>query len=81
MKNQMDALLLKDYQRRWQAVAAAEATAQQKTPLGVRWQQLNSIIRLTAALGLPVEADRRDIDVVRYRWNVLKDAYLISRQG
>lgn len=74
----MDALALKDYQRRWQEVAAAEAAEQQGTPLAVRWQQLNSIIRLAAALGLAVEADRSEVDAVRRRWNTLKDTYLIS---
>ena len=81
MKNQMDAVMLKDYQRRWQAVRAAEAAAQQETPLVVRWQQLNSIIRLAAALGLSIEAVSKDVDDVRYRWNTLKNAYAISIQG
>ena len=81
MKNQMDAVMLKDYQRRWQAVMAAEAAEQQKTPLVVRWQQLNSIVRLAAALRLPIEAVSKDVDDVRCRWNTLKDAYAISIQG
>jgi hypothetical protein len=74
-------LALKEYQRQWQAVAAAEAAEQQASSLALRWQQLNSIIRLAAALELSTKIDHRELDAVRSRWNILKDAHIVATQG
>jgi hypothetical protein len=72
---------LKEYQRQWQAVAAAEALEQREASLALRWQQLNSIIRMAAALELSIETDKGELDAVCCRWNILKDAHVISTQG
>jgi hypothetical protein len=76
----MDTLMLKEYRRRWQAVAAVEEVEQQKASLALRWQQLNSIIRLAAGLRLPADRDVKEVDAVRRRWNMLKDIYVNSNR-
>ena len=71
----IDAQELRAYLARWQAVAAFEAAEQKAATFTLRWQQLNAILRLAAALGISPEADSEAIEAVRSRWNRLKDTY------
>lgn len=41
-----------------------------------RWKKLNSIILFAQTLGLVQQTDKQQIDVVRQRWNELKDRHL-----
>ncbi len=64
---------IKEFRERWQAVAAVELEEQRQASIDLRWQQLNSILRLAIGLGLklPVESDE-EVEVVRQRWVKLK---------
>lgn len=62
---------MKDFRERWQAVRAVEAEEQRTTPIALRWQQTNAILRLAMGLGLPLESDEAEEEVFR-RWARLK---------
>ena len=68
--------MLEAYKNRWQAVADRENEEQRQMPFIDRWKKLNSIIRLAQTLGLVRQTDEQQIDVVRQRWNELKDRYV-----
>ena len=72
----MEARLLNDYRNRWLAVTAIEEAEQQEAPLILRWQQLNSIVQIAMALGLLTEGSNEEVEVIRYRWNKLKESYI-----
>ena len=72
----MDKTRFQEYRARWQAVAEAEKKEQQSTSPTLRWQQLNSIIRIAIALQLPLRTDDNEVELVRHRWNMLKSAYI-----
>jgi len=63
---------LRQYRKRWEAVAAVEAAERRAATPEERWQQLNAIVRLALALGLPLEQDPEEI-VVWQRWARLKE--------
>lgn len=67
----MDAQLVREYRERWDAVAAVEAEEQRMASMTLRWQQLNSILRLAAGLGLPL-TETDDDEVVYHRWSELR---------
>jgi hypothetical protein len=73
---QLEKSMLEAYKNRWQAVADRENEEQRQMPFIDRWQKLNSIIRLAQSLGLVRQTDEQQIDVVRQRWNELKDRYV-----
>lgn len=69
----MDVSELQAYRNRWKAVAAFENEERRQAALAFRWQQLNRLLTMAAALGLELSNRRRETDIVRYRWNRLKD--------
>ena len=73
---QLEKSMLEAYKNRWQAVADRENEEQRQMPFIDRWQKLNSIIRFAQTLGLVRQTDEQQIDVVRQRWNELKDRYV-----
>lgn len=73
---QLEKSMLEAYRSRWQAVADVENEEQRHMPFIERWKKLNSIIRLALTLGLEEQADEQQIDVVRRRWNELKDRHV-----
>ena len=60
---------LRAYRERWQAVEEMELQESRDASIQVRWQQLNSLVRLAAGLGLRMECDE---EPVRERWLRLK---------
>ncbi|HFQ93408.1 MAG TPA: hypothetical protein ENK32_05330 [Anaerolineae bacterium] len=72
----MDKSTVELYRNRWQAVAAIETQEQRKATSTQRWQQLNAIVRMAAALELPQENDEIQDAVAMQRWNRLRNLYL-----
>lgn len=71
----MNSQLVKEFRERWQAVADVEAEEQRAASIALRWQQTNAIFRLAMGLGLlSVEGDDAEIEAVRRRWVLLKEA-------
>lgn len=77
---QLEKSMLEAYKSRWQAVADIENQEQRQMPFIDRWKKLNSIIRLAQTLGLVRQIDEQQIDIVRRRWNELKDRYMSDLQ-
>jgi hypothetical protein len=72
----VDELALRQYQERWRAVAEVEEIEQLRATPAMRWRQVNSLIRMAAALELTLtDSDDGDEEVWR-RWNLLRAAYL-----
>ena len=69
----MDRQQAEEFRQRWQGVAAIEAEELRAATVELRWRQLNAIWGLVRGLGLP--APERDEEVVRQRWNKIKDFY------
>jgi len=67
----MDKRLVREFRERYEAVAAIEAEEQRTASVEVRWQQLNSILRLAIGLGL-THTGSADEDIVYQRWARLK---------
>lgn len=76
----MDREMLLAYQRRWQAVAQMEQAERQAATVAQRWQQLNSLLRLSATLGLQPKNEDSATDPAQERWKRLKSLYLAHRQ-
>ena len=72
----MNKSMLIEYQERWKAVAEVELMEQRQASIRQRWQQLNAIVRMAAGLGVLYKDEDGQVDIVRQRWNVLKDLYL-----
>jgi hypothetical protein len=72
----INAQALKTYRARWQLVAEAEANDLQTLSLSQRWQQFNAVNGLMAALGKELEQDSASVQVVRQRWNLLKERWV-----
>jgi len=53
MSFKQDKKLVREFRDRWKAVAAVEAEEQKTASIELRWQQLNSILRMAIGLGLP----------------------------
>ena len=71
----MNSQQAREFRERWQVVAAIEAEEQRATPIDLRWQQMNAILRLAMGLGLPLaEEDSAEIEAVCCRWALLKGA-------
>lgn len=68
--------MLKAYQKRWQAVAEVKNTELQRTTICQRWQQMNALLRMAAALGIQPEKDFEEDDIVYQRWNRLRELYI-----
>ncbi len=71
----MSEYLMKQFRKRWQAVAALEREEQREASVALRWQQLNAILRLAIGLGLPLR-EQFEEDIVRQRWAKLKGTQL-----
>lgn len=72
----IDQETLQAYRSRWQAVADIEVLEQRKTSVAERWRQLNALVRMAAALGLPMDSDDHLDNIVRQRWTRLQEIYL-----
>lgn len=72
----LDKEMLKAYQKRWQAVAEIKNAELQRTTIPQRWQQMNALFRLAAALGLQPEDDMEETEIVYQRWNRLREFYI-----
>ncbi len=66
---------MKQFRKRWQAVAALEREEQREASVALRWQQLNAILRLAIGLGLPLR-EQFEEEIVRQRWAKLKGTQL-----
>ncbi len=62
---------LKAYLERWKAVEEVERREQQAASMELRWQQLNSLVRLARGLGL--QMDMEEEKAVFERWAKLKE--------
>ena len=71
----MSEYLMKQFRKRWQAVAALEREEQREASVALRWQQLNAILRLAIGLGLPLR-EQFEEEIVRQRWAKLKGTQL-----
>jgi hypothetical protein len=67
----MDRKLVREFRERGEAVAVIEAEEQRTASVEVRWQQLNSILRLAIGLGLTHRLSAEE-DMVYDRWARLK---------
>jgi len=71
----MSEYLMKQFRKRWQAVAALEREEQREASVALRWQQLNAIQRLAIGLELPLR-EQFEEEIVRQRWAKLKGTQL-----
>jgi hypothetical protein len=71
----MSEYLMKQFRKRWQAVAALEREEQREASVALRWQQLNAILRLAIGLELPLR-EQFEEEIVRQRWAKLKGTQL-----
>jgi len=76
----MDQETLQAYRNRWQAVAEIEALEQQRMSVTQRWRQLNVLLRMAAALDLPLDRDDQLDDLADQHWRRLREIYL-SQSG
>lgn len=76
----MDELALRQYQERWRTVAEVEGIEQLQATPDLRWRQLNSLIRMAAALELNLTASGTGEEEVWSRWNALRVAFLDSER-
>ncbi|MCE7985220.1 MAG: hypothetical protein DYG89_28950 [Caldilinea sp. CFX5] len=72
--------MLQAYQKRWQSVAEVEVKEQQQMSPALRWQKLNSLLRMAVGLGLLHRNSDTQIEIVRQRWNRLRSLYLSNHQ-
>lgn len=70
----MDPVLAREFRDRWLAVREVEVQERRAASISLRWRQLNSIIRMAAALHLPPRVSDAEDDVVWQRWARLKGA-------
>lgn len=73
MSFKQDEKLVKAFRDRWTAVEAVEASEQQTASIELRWQQLNSILRMAVELGLPTTESNDDDIIVYERWAKLRN--------
>ncbi len=66
---------MRAYRERWRAVAAIEVDEQRNASVALRWQQLNSLLRLAIGLGLPLNESDPEEEAVRQRWVKLKESW------
>jgi hypothetical protein len=71
----MDKRLVREFRERYDAVAAIEVEEQRTASVELRWQQLNSILRLAIGLGLTHRWSAEE-DVVYERWARLKGSQI-----
>ena len=64
--------LIRQFQNRWQAVAAVEVSEQRAASIALRWQQMNSILQLAWGLQIPTVESNQKEEIVWRRWAKLK---------
>ncbi len=63
-----------DLRTRWRAVAEREAEERRRTPVAIRWQQLNALIAFAQELGLEWRRrDEMELAEIRRRWVKIKE--------
>ncbi|MCA9970040.1 MAG: hypothetical protein KC425_07490 [Anaerolineales bacterium] len=72
----LNAEALRAYRDRWQAVAEIERAEQRHTSIVQRWQQLNVLLRMAAALELAPAGNQADDLPAHQQWNQLRSRYL-----
>jgi hypothetical protein len=77
----LDREMLEAYQSRWLAVNDVETLERRQASLALRWQQLNALLVMAAALGLVMPQDEAPEDsTVIHRWNRLVVLHLTGSQ-
>lgn len=67
---------IKEYIENWRAVNAREAEERRQASIELRWKQLNAIVGMALALGLPLGGqDEEGIKEVRRRWCIIKSKW------
>jgi len=67
---------LQAFRERWQAVAEIEQSELQRMSIEQRWRQFAAILRMAAALELPLpQDDLAEMVVIRQRWQRLQENY------
>lgn len=63
-----------DLRARWRAVAQREAEERRRTPVTIRWQQLESLLAFAQELGLDwMRRNEGELAEVRRRWGKIKE--------
>lgn len=75
----VDQEMLKAYRKRWQAVVEIENLERQQASFSLRWQQVNSLLRMASALGLVSKSEELQAAEVLQRWNRLRSLHLAGR--
>lgn len=68
----MDPELVREYRARYEVVTQVEAAERQAMTLEERWEKLNALVRMAAALGVNLTAESPDDAEVWARWAKLK---------
>jgi len=76
----LDRELLQAYQRRWQDVAEVEEAERRQASITQRWQKMNSLLRMAAALGLLPTTSEEESELIDHRWNRLRAIHLAEQQ-
>jgi len=76
----LDAETLHAYRQRWQIVAQMNDSERRRATVTERWHQLNSLLRMSAALGLHPRSNESEVSIPRQHWNQLRQMYLATRQ-
>lgn len=72
----MEGISAGDLRARWHAVAEREAEERRRTPVDVRWRQLNLLIAFAQELGLEWrQKDEDELAEVRRRWAKIKERF------
>jgi len=61
------------FRDRWDAVEEVEKQEQKAASIYLRWQQLNSILKLAIGLNLAMDTLHDQDDIVRQRWEKLRN--------
>lgn len=75
----LDRETLEAYQRRWKAAAERQAREQEFATVAQRWAAVNALLGMAAALGVRLQRNDHEDEIVRQRWNRLRDLYLSGR--
>ncbi len=73
MDYNLDKKSAQQFRDRWKAVEAVELEEQRTASIELRWQQLNSILRMAIGLGLPLTDSSEDDLIVYDRWAELRN--------
>lgn len=72
MSVKQDEKLIREFRDRWKAVETVEAEERKIDSIELRWQQLNSILRMAIGLGLQLTDSSEDDLIVYQRWTKLR---------